>query len=1148
MPEYSIPPPETIAADLADLVARYWEMPLPRLVEVLRADQAQHWRAGQRLPAEAYLEAFPALAASAEAARDFIWGEALLRREAGEDPRPEDYRARFPQHADALALQFELQGQLTGSSDAPTLARPSAQVSNSRDELPADSRSESATKEVPGYDILGELGRGGMGVVYRARQIKLNRLVALKMVLAGGHAGEAELVRFRTEAEAVAQLQHPNVVQIYEVGDHRGLPYFALEYCAGGSLEKQLAGTPLPPPQAAQLVETLARAVHAAHQQGIIHRDLKPANVLLSADRIPKITDFGLAKKLDSAAGQTASGAILGTPSYMAPEQAGGRRQQLGPATDVYALGAILYELLTGRPPFKAATPLDTVLQVLSDEPVPPSRLQPKVPRDLETICLKCLAKDPPKRYGSAEALAEDLGRFRAGRPIAARPVGAAERLLRWCRRNPLVAGLTAAVAALLLLTIAVLAVSYVQIRQEQAQTEHEQRKTEAALGQERQSSYFQSIALAERALAANNPGRAEELLAACPEPLRGWEWHYLKRRRLQEPLVLRGHSQWAVCVAFSPDGTRLASGSFRDGFLPTGEIKIWDRASGRALRTLTGHVGPVAGLAFSPDGTHLASAGWDGTVKLWDPVKRRRPVLRTLRGHTQYVTSVAFNPAGTRLASASGDQTVKVWNPATGRLLRTLRGHTGGVNGVAFHPDGKQLASASSDGTVQLWDAVTGRPLRTFAAHAGAVLCVTFRRDGRCLAAGGIDGNVRVWETASGRLVRTLLGPVAVVASVAFSRDGRRLAAGSWEQAIKVWDVASGQEVVNLGGHTDMVMAVAFSPDGRQLASASLDRTVRVWDATPLRAEDDPASATLRGHAGVISGVVFSPDGKRLASASFDETVILWDLARRRALRTFRGQDGPIYTVALSRDGRRLAAASLGGTIQVWDVATGKNVRTVHGYGGLMALRPDGRRLISIQEGGGVQVWDVTTGQVVHTFRPAHLGPVMGVAYSPDGRHFATAGFDKTVKFRSAATGRVVRTFRGHRHVVHRLAFSRDGSRLAAVSWDHTAKVWDVATGKLVCTFRGHRGRLGTVVFSPNGKLVATAGDDNTVRIWEATTGRERYTLGGHAGHVMGVAFSPDGQRLATASGYRGKGEVKIWDLRRLPRHGGPGAVGRKK
>jgi serine/threonine-protein kinase len=274
---------------------------------------------------------------------------------------------------------------------------------------------------VPGYEVLAELGRGGMGVVYRARQVGLNRPVALKMVLAGGHASAGELARFRTEAEAIAQLQHPNIVQVYEVGEQHGLPYFSLEFCGGGGLAARLDGTPCEPRRAAALVETLARAVQAAHARQIVHRDLKPANVLLADDGTPKITDFGLAKRLDSGAGQTASGAILGTPSYMAPEQAGGEGRHIGPAADVYALGAILYELLTGRPPFRAETPMDTLLQVLESQPAPPRLLNPKVERDLEAICLKCLAKAPQRRYASAEALAADLDRYLAGAPVQAR-------------------------------------------------------------------------------------------------------------------------------------------------------------------------------------------------------------------------------------------------------------------------------------------------------------------------------------------------------------------------------------------------------------------------------------------------------------------------------------------------------------------------------------------------------------------------------------------------------------------------------------------------------------------------------------------------------------------------------------------------------
>ena len=298
---------------------------------------------------------------------------------------------------------------------------------------------------VPGYEILAELGRGGMGVVYKAHQISLRRVVALKMILSGGHASGADLNRFRTEAESIARLQHPNIVQIHEIGEHAGLPYFSLEFCDGGSLEKKLAGTPLPPNGAAALVEKLARAMQAAHDKGVIHRDLKPANILLSENGTPKITDFGLAKKLDEA-GRTQAGTIMGTPSYMAPEQAGGSTTELGPACDIYALGALLYECLTGRPPFRAATPLDTVMQVVNDEPVPPTQLNANCPRDLETICLKCLQKDPAKRYQSASGLADELQRFQAGEPILARPAGSLERTMKWVKRRPGVAGLMAAV------------------------------------------------------------------------------------------------------------------------------------------------------------------------------------------------------------------------------------------------------------------------------------------------------------------------------------------------------------------------------------------------------------------------------------------------------------------------------------------------------------------------------------------------------------------------------------------------------------------------------------------------------------------------------------------------------------------------------
>jgi serine/threonine-protein kinase len=399
------------------------------------------------------------------------------------EPRSDVEQVADP--SDRVTLELDLPAGETPSGATIHSSRRQFQISASPGEPGADvidfSLSEPAVKtrasqwpEVPGYEIAGEIGRGGMGVVYKARQKGLNRWTALKMVLAGAHATQEQLARFQTEAEAVALLQHPNIVQIYDVGEHAGLPYFSLEYIDGGALARKIHREPQPPREAAHLVEMLADAMHYAHQHGVIHRDLKPANVLLTPDGQPKITDFGLAKRLEGDSSQTKSGTLMGTPSYMAPEQARRETHAIGPLADVYALGAMLYELLTGRPPFLAATPMETVMRVMLDEPMPPTRLAPKVPRDLETICLKCLQKEPHKRYASAGLLAEDLRRFLAEEPILARPVGNAERLWRWCRRNPRVALLTAAVLLLLVTVTATSSTSYFRVKREQEETQRQ--------------------------------------------------------------------------------------------------------------------------------------------------------------------------------------------------------------------------------------------------------------------------------------------------------------------------------------------------------------------------------------------------------------------------------------------------------------------------------------------------------------------------------------------------------------------------------------------------------------------------------------------------------------------------------------------------
>jgi tetratricopeptide (TPR) repeat protein len=439
--------------DIRERIALAGDVAEAQLVEWLCNDQVMGWQTGQRIPSEAYLALLPAIQADGEAAFEVVYGEFMLRESMGESPRLEEFTWRFPKLADRLRRQIAFHRALStdGAAVGEAEARAEPTSGGDRDEAP----NVAGAPKIPGFQILGELGRGGAGVVYKARQLDLNRLVALKVIQAGAHALPGAATRFRDEAVAVARFQHPNIIQVYEVGEHEGLGYLALEYAAGGSLETAIAGSPQAPIASASLLESLARAIHYAHECGIVHRDLKPANVVMTESRQPKITDFGLAKLLEDERGATFSGTILGTPSYMAPEQLRGGSREVTPAADVYALGAILYELLTGRPPFKGATPLSTLDQVANQEPLVPSKLQRTTPPELETICLKCLEKEPSKRYATALELADDLRRFLDGRPILARPLGAWQRAAKWARRRPGIASAVAAAALAMVLVFA---------------------------------------------------------------------------------------------------------------------------------------------------------------------------------------------------------------------------------------------------------------------------------------------------------------------------------------------------------------------------------------------------------------------------------------------------------------------------------------------------------------------------------------------------------------------------------------------------------------------------------------------------------------------------------------------------------------------
>jgi WD40 repeat protein/serine/threonine protein kinase len=989
---------------------------------------------------------------------------------------------------------------------------------------------------IAGYEILGELGEGGMGVVYKARQVRLGRVVALKMILAGAKARRRDVTRFQTEMEAVARLQHPNIVQLYEVGEHEGQPYCALEYVDGGNLAQKLAGTPQPTRQAAQLIETLARAIHAAHQQNVIHRDLKPANVLLGSDGTPKISDFGLAKQLTGVSEGAAplkhvthTGEVVGTPSYMAPEQAQGKPNEVGAAADIYGLGAILYELLTGRPPFKGETTPDTLEQVRTQEPVAPSRLQPKLPRDLTTICLKCLEKDPGKRYASAEALGKDLRRFLDGKPIHARSVSHSEKLWRWCRRNPFVAVPSAAAGLMLVGLVMVMSVSTVLVwRANNALSD--------SLERERQNSYYQRIALAEQAWSANNLLRMQQMLDDCPEDLRGWEWRYLRRLRYRNLPPLR-HEAGVSDAAFSRDGRQVASVDRH------GVVKVWDMQTGREVLQIQAHDQPAECVAFSSDGHSLATGSQDRTIKIWDVATRQS--IHILQGHQDPISSVAFSPDGRRLASASGggmegpDRTVKVWDVATGQALLTLEGHLKPVRQVAFSPDGQRLASASVDRTVKLWDSQTGQELQTFRGHTVGARGVAFSPDGRRLASVAGDypkprtGEAKVWDVQTGEEVLTLGGHTTLVLGVAFSPDGRRLATSSGDKDVKLWDATNGREILTLRGllygHNGRM---AFSPDGTRLVCAGSDHTVRVWDATPLDDAVGEEVLTLRGHQAGVRSVAFCPDGKCLATAGEDDRVRIWDLPSGRELHWLHGQSGLGVHLAFSRQGKYLA---LGGKqLTVWDTITWEKVLTCPTGSDAVAFSPDERLLASGSPNPSylVRVWHVATGQERHTL-PGHSWGILELAFSPDGRTLASASADSFVRLWDLETGAEIKTppLR-HFGPAKGVAFSPDGLYLASAGIDPTLKIWDTATWREWRTLHP-TGGINSVAWSPDGRRLAWGGTDATVKIGEPATGRILRTLRGHTACVEGVAFSPDGQWIASASLDR---TVKLWPAQTPP------------